>query len=83
MKPIVSKSSVVSQPPIEQPQKLSDEQAIQIINKMRTKGQAAQISIDEILGETGNLFVMIINQKNSEIKELKETLAKIQIEKKL
>jgi hypothetical protein len=82
MKPI-QKSTVVNQPPIQQPQALTDEQAVQILNKMRTKGSAAQISIEEILGETSQLFIMLLNQKNSEIRELKEALAKQVIEKKL
>ena len=55
----------------------------EILNKIRTKANAAQICLDEIVGETTNLFISVLNQKNSEIRELKETLAKQVIEKKL
>ena len=83
MKPVQKPN--VSPPvlPMSQPQQITDEQVIQILNKIRTKAQAAQICLDEIVGETTNLFISVLNQKNSEIKGLKETLALQTIEKKL
>jgi hypothetical protein len=82
MKP-VQKPTVVNQPPMQQPKALTDEQLIQVINKLQTKGNAASISIEEIIAEMTNIFMMIVNQKNAEIRELKEALAKQNIEKKL
>lgn len=85
MKP-VQKPKVVPQPPVlpmSQPQGVTDEQVVQVLNKLRTKAQAAQIAIEEIMGESAQLFITIMNQKNKEITELKEEMAKKEIEKKL
>jgi len=82
MKP-VQKSNVSQQLMMPQQQGISDEQAIQIMNKIRTKGNAAQIAVDEIVSEMGQLFVTVVNQKNNEIAAFKESLAKKEIEDKL
>jgi hypothetical protein len=70
-------------------QTVSNEQMIQVLNKLKTKGAGASIAIDEIVGEFQQLFVAVVNQKNNEItakdKEitsLKEELAKKQVEDK-
>jgi hypothetical protein len=82
MKPVQQPN--VSPPvlPMSQPQQITDEQVIQILNKIRTKANAAQICLDEIVGETTNLFISVLNQKNAEIRELKETLVKKEIVEK-
>lgn len=69
--------------PMSQPQQITDEQVIAILNKIRTKANAAQIAIDEVAGESTNLFIAVLNQKNSEIKQLKEELVKVNISQKI
>jgi len=83
MKPVKQEANVVSQPPMEGPQKISDEQAIQLMNKMKTQGSGAIITLDEILTNFSQLFSIVVNQKNSEISALKEALALKAIDNKV
>ena len=76
-------TKIPDQSPILPPQQITDEQAVQIMNKLRTKASAVQISVEEIVGEMTQLFTMVFNQKNQEIKALKEAVVKHDIEKKL
>ena len=83
MKPVKQEANVVSQPPMVGPQKISDEQAIQLMNKMKTQGSGAIITLDEILTNFSQLFSIVVNQKNSEISALKEALALKAIDNKV
>ena len=82
MKP-VKEPNVSEQPPMIAPQEVTDEQIVQALNRLTTKGSAAAISVEDIVVEYRNIIMMIMNQKNQEIKALKEALAKKDIEKKL
>ena len=82
MKP-VEKAKVVEQPVMMPPQQITDEQIVQVLNRLSTKAGGATIVIEDVMTEFRNIVVSIMNQKNSEIKALKEALAKLQIEKKL
>ena len=79
----VKKPVKVQQPPIIEPQQVTDEQAINVMNRLRTKGAGAVTTIDDMIGEFGQLFSVVVNQKNKEIAALKEALAKADISKKI
>lgn len=83
MKPVKELKEIKQQPQPQGNQNISDEQAIQIVNRLKTQGNGAIITVDDVIGQLANLFVTIVNQKNKEIADLKEEMAKKEIEKKL
>lgn len=62
---------------------MKDEEIIQVINKLQKKSDGAVIAMQEIMGEATQLFITIINEKNKEIKDLKEEAAKKEVADKV
>ena len=61
---------------------MNDEQVVQIINKIKIKGSAAVISIEEIVNELINIISVLVNEKNAKITELEEKLSEFTKDKK-
>jgi len=76
MKPVVQPQP---QPVPQQGPPVTDEQAITLMNKWKTQGSGAIITLDELIANFGQIFTVMMNQKNQEISALRETLAKVEI----